>query len=195
MAAGPGTANTGKRQRPGLSPETWNRAYAAPTHWRHLSADSKTWSREITNAAYARAAAGLKIERRELHRRLARRWRIVAGLNARGEQFVKKALAFNPLPKSLDDLHFLQTSFRVYQPFTEALAEFHGGLEQYFSTAKDNARIKRDFEQALEKARQAQALAARAFPLPVDSMGGEVGLIRTYSTRLVEAIEEMVRGL
>src|SRR5262249_55593072 len=129
------------------------------------------------------------------HRRLSRRWRIVADLNAKGAQFIERALRSNPLPGAQDDLRFLETIFRVYQPFSEALAEYHAGLEQYFSAVKDKARIKQDFEHALAKARPAHELATRAFPSPIDPVGGEVGLIRIYSTRLVEAIEDMLRGL
>ncbi len=65
-------------------PSTWNRAYLTPTHWRHLALDSKTWGPEIDNERYLAAFRPLKIDRQELHRRLARRWSIVAELNAKG---------------------------------------------------------------------------------------------------------------
>ncbi|GEM_PF-1320519 len=176
-------------------PMTWNRAYAIPSHWRHLALDSKTWGPEISNEAYGAAVAALKIDRRELHRRLARRWRMVSELNAKGAQYIGQALGANPLPRSVEDLRFLQTSFRVYQPFTEALAQFHMGMEIYFSPQKDVAAMKQNFEEALGEAKQARQLAGAAFPHPIDPVGGEAGAIRTYSGRLTEAIEKMLSGL
>jgi hypothetical protein len=176
-------------------PMTWNRAYAVPSHWRHLALDSKTWGIEISNDAYAAAVTALKIDRSELHRRLARRWQIVSELNTKGARYIEQALGSKPLPRSVEDLRFLQTSFRVYQPLTEALAQFHKGLEIYFSPRKDTAAMRRDFQAALGKAKQATQLAAEAFPQPVDPVGGEVGAIRIYSGRLVDSIEKMLREL
>ena len=85
-------------------PMTWNRLYAIPEHWRHLAPDSKTWGPEIANEAYAAAVARLKLDRGELHRRLARRWHIGAELNRKGAARIREALAANPLAESVEDL-------------------------------------------------------------------------------------------
>src|SRR6185436_13370029 len=95
-------------------PTTWDRASAVPSHWRHLALDAKTWAAKITNEAYLREMTRLKIGRKELHRRLARRWLVVAQLNAKGAEGIAKALAAGPLPGAVDDLRFLQTCFQVY---------------------------------------------------------------------------------
>ena len=36
-------------------------------------------------------------------------------------------------------------------------------------------------------------LAIQAFPHPIDPVEGEVGAIRNYSARLIQAIEQMLR--
>jgi hypothetical protein len=169
-------------------PMTWNRAYAPPQHWRHLALDSKTWDKEISNEAYASGVENLKISREELHRRLAHRWSVAAEMNRKGAAFVDRALAAEPLPESVDDLHFLQTSFRVGQPLIDSLAEFHSALQQHFS-GRDGAQGRAALESARAKAKRAQELAAQAFPQPLDPIGAEVGSLRKSTQRLVQAIE------
>jgi hypothetical protein len=173
-------------------PMTWDRAYAVPSHWRHLALDAKTWPAKITNEAYLREMARLKIGRKEL-RRLARRWVVVAQLNAKGAADIAKALAAGPLPEAVEDLRFLQTCFQVYQPFTQALADYHHGLEEYFSEPTNTASAEHWLEAALPKADRAQRLAADAFPSPLDPVGGEVGSARRYSAELVKAISAMTK--
>jgi hypothetical protein len=174
-------------------PMTWNRAYAVPSHWRHLALDSKTWGLEIKDRTYLGEVARLKIDSTELHRRLARRWRIVAGLNSKGAEYITKALAADPLAGSAEDLHFLQTSFRGYQPLTQALAELHEALQEYSSGQKDSPRTREKFGTALRKAEEAQQLAGEAFPHPIDPVGGEVGAIRRYSAQLVQSIQSVMK--
>ncbi|HEY1241421.1 MAG TPA: glycoside hydrolase family 20 zincin-like fold domain-containing protein [Bryobacteraceae bacterium] len=169
-------------------PMTWNRAYTPPQHWRHLALDSKTWGKEISNEAYAAGVQNLKISREELHRRLAHRWSVVAEMNRKGAVLVDRALAAGPLPESVEDLRFLQTSFRVDQPLIASLAEFHSALRQHFA-GQDGAQERAALESALARAKQARQLAAQAFPQPIDPIGAEVGSLRKSAQRLVQAIE------
>jgi hypothetical protein len=188
IADGPEIEGRGNGGSSSYLPMTWNRAYAAPTHWRHLALDAKTWGKEISNEAYAQGVERLKITREELHRRLARRWGIAAEMNRKGATFVQRALAAEPRPESVDDLRFLQTSFRVYQPLMESLEQFHSALRQHFG-GKADAQSRAALHKALAKAKEAQRLADESFPKPVDPLGGEVGALRTSARRLVESVE------
>ena len=172
-------------------PATWNRAYMIPTHWRHLALDSKTWNPEIDNWRYLAAFRPLKIDRQELHRRLARRWTIVAGLNAKGASYVDQVLAAGPSVESQADLKFLKELFRVYQPFTEALADFHGAFSEYLKQSGDRGRIASLFGRAEAKGRQARDSAAQVFPHPIDPSGGELGTMRRLLDRFVESAAGM----
>jgi hypothetical protein len=169
-------------------PMTFNRAYATPSHWRHLALDSKTWGKEISNEAYARGMETLKIDRQELHRRLAHRWGLVAGMNRKGAKLIDQALASDPLLAAVEDLRFLQTSFQVYQPMLEALEQFHGALRLHFA-GKAGAQWQSGLGAALAKAKQAQQLSDQSFPQPIDPIGAEVGSLRKHARRLVESIE------
>jgi hypothetical protein len=75
----------------------------------------------------------------------------------------------------------------------EALADFHRGMEAYFTSSPENEEAKADFQKALRGAKKSHELALQAFPHPIDPVGGEVGAIRDYSARLAEAVERMVR--
>lgn len=172
-------------------PMTWNRAYAMPQHWRHLALDSKTWAREITNETYAAGVAKLNISREELHRRLAHRWSIGAEMNRKGAAFVARALDSGPLPESVDDLRFLQTSFRACQPLLEALEQFHTALRLHFAE-RDGPEEAGALKVALAKAKEARQLAAGAFPHPIDPVGAEVGSLRKTTVRLVQSIEAWI---
>jgi hypothetical protein len=172
-------------------PMTWNRAYAVPSHWRHLGLDSKTWGVEVSNEAYFGDMQKLKLSKAELHRRLAHRWTVVAEMNRKGTVYIDRALASNPQPDAVDDLRFLQTSFRVYQPLLEALVDFHGGLKLYFG-GQNNSKCVQDLKAAQTKAKQAQEMANREFPRPLDPTGGEVGALRNSARRLVEATDMWV---
>ncbi len=173
-------------------PMTFNRAYATPEHWKDLALDSKTWGLTISNETYAAEFASLKIERKELHRRLARRWSILADLNARGAKDVDKALRADPRPSCVEDLQFLATVFQVDQRLMEALVDFHRGMERHFASPQDAKEARGHFQKALTEAKQAQEQAENAFPHPIDPAGGEVGIVRTHSARLVRAIEVML---
>jgi hypothetical protein len=168
-------------------PMTWNHAYAIPEHWRHFGLDSKSWGAEITNEAYVSSMQSLQIDRKELHRRQAHRWKIVAGMNRKGAAYIDRALASSPLPEAVDDLRFLQTSLRVYQPMLDALAEFHTALQLHFG-GKDAAAVRGGLQAALAKAEEASRLADQAFPQPLDPLGGEPGVMRRHARRLVESI-------
>jgi len=172
-------------------PMSWNRAYAMPQHWRHLALDSKTWGKEITNETYATGVAWLKISREELHRRLAHRWSIGAEMNQKGSAFIARALDSGPLSESVDDLRFLQTSFRVCQPLLEALEQFHSALRLRFA-GRNGPEQTAALKVALAKAKEAQRLAAEAFPHPIDPVGAEVGSLRKTTVRLVQSIEAWI---
>ncbi len=172
-------------------PATWNRAYAIPTHWRHLALDSKTWGPEIDNEKYLAAFRALKIDRQELHRRLARRWSVVAELNQKGARYIDRALAFGPPPAPEEDLKFLRELFRVYQPFAEGLADFHSAFHLFLTQSSDSQSIAFRFERACIKGRQARDLAAEAFPCPLDPSGGEVGTLRRLLDQFVESAAAM----
>jgi hypothetical protein len=169
-------------------PRMWNYVHAAPSHWRDVALDSKTWNAEITNEAYLHGIETLNLTRRELHRRLAHRWQVEAGLNAKGADLIDRALASQPLPQSVADLQFLKISLHIYQPFIEALEEFHTALHLHFSGVSD-PHLQKHLEEALDKAKEAQSLAAQSFPHPVDPVGAEVGSLDRNTTRLVSSIQ------
>jgi hypothetical protein len=169
-------------------PMTFNRAVPTPSHWRHLALDAKTWGAEVTNEAYVRGMKALGIDRQELHRRLERRWGILAGLNRKGAGFLDRALASDPKQEAIEDLRFLETSFRVYQPLIDALEQFHGALRLRFA-GQDPGKRQSALKTALASARQAQKMADESFPQPIDPIGAEVGSLRRHARRLVESIE------
>jgi hypothetical protein len=169
-------------------PGTWNQIYALPSHWRHLALDSKTWGPELNNEAYNRDFKRLKIDRKELHRRLARRWQMVSQLNTKGADYIKRALGADPTVESAEDLRFLMNLFQVCQPLSESLAEFHAALHLRFSEQPEGDKIKAGLESALIKAQRARQLAEQAFPRPIDPAGGEVGTLRNELNHLVESI-------
>ncbi|MCW5977917.1 MAG: hypothetical protein KIT09_07555 [Bryobacteraceae bacterium] len=175
----------------GYLPMSWNRIYATPSHWRHLALDAKTWGPAITNDRYLEVMRRLNLDRAELHRRLARRWRLGEELNERGAATIEKALAAGPRAEAVDDLRFLAAALRVCRPLMEALAEYHAGLEGYFSGG-NRPGAKAVLARALEKAQAAQKAAAEAFPHPVDPVGGDVGAIRRYADALPAAIETIL---
>lgn len=188
----------GTRFRPGANylpmlPPTFDRAYAIPEHWRDLALDSKTWGVKLRNATYAAEFARLRIDRRELHRRLAHRWSVMASLNAQGARDVEEALRSNPRPGSVQDLQFLATILQVDRVLIDALVDFHNGMERYFASPQDANEARARFRRALSEAKQAQTRAAEAFPEPIDPTGGEVGTIRTDTVGLVDAITAMIR--
>ena len=174
-------------------PMTFNRAYAIPEHWRDLALDSMTWGATISNPTYVTHFARLGIDRKELHRRMARRWSILAELNARGARDVDEALRANPRPSAVEDLQFLATIFQVDHALMDALVDFHHGMQSYFASPQDATEARTYFQKALGEAQEARDRAAGAFPHPIDPSGGEVGILRTDTARLVEAIKEMLK--
>ena len=175
-------------------PAMSDRVYAIPEHWKDLRSDSNTWGKQISAGYYAKEVARLGLSPRELQHRLARHWTALAGLNAKGAQDVDEALRSDPRPESVEGLKFLSTSFQVDQPLLEALADFHRGMEASFtSSQEDNGQAKAAFQQALAAAKKSHELALQAFPHPIDPVGGEVGAIRNYSARLIEAIGRMLQ--
>lgn len=176
-------------------PLTWDRAYAVPFHWRHLLQDSSTWGTEIQDPRYQSLIARMNLSREELHRRLSRRWRIVAELNRRGRAHVDRALNASPLAESVEDLHFLLALLTAYQPLTEALDQFHHVQYLRFSESGSTALMGAGLRTALDAAERARDLARQSFPEPVDPVAGEVGAVRDYSALLAQAIRELLAKL
>lgn len=174
-------------------PMMWDRAYAVPEHWRDLAVDSNTWTVEIDSREYAAQLARLHITARELHRRLARHWAILAELNAEGAREIEQALSADPRQSSVQGLRFLQTSFRVDQPLLQAIADFHRGMGAYLSSTTNKDLEMRDFRKALAEAKKSHEMAVLAFPSPIDPVGAEVGAIRSYSERLIRSIGERLQ--
>ncbi|MCW5977924.1 MAG: hypothetical protein KIT09_07590 [Bryobacteraceae bacterium] len=177
-----------KESGAGYLPGTWNRLNVLPSHWRHLALDSKTWGAEMNNEAYKRGFSRLKIDRPELHRRLARRWQLGAELNAKGAKYVERALAAGADSDAVEDLKFLKSLFDVYQPLTEGLAAYHAALRARFSGSTPSGSVNASLDAAAAKAQQAREAARRAFPRPLDPAGGEIGTLRRELDRLVESI-------
>ena len=170
-------------------PLTWDRAYAAPSHWRHLIQDSFSWGPSIDDETYAAALRRMNLERGELHRRLMRRWQILGDLNRQGSVLVEKALKANPNPEARTDLEFLRRLLNTYQPLLEALAEYHIQLYARFTPGQPRGTLAR----AASLAATAEREARLAFPNPIDPVGGEIGTLRALTVRLKAAIQEMER--
>ena len=132
----------------------------------------------------------MQLSRGELHRRLARRWSLLSSLNGKASASAASALAADPLPASRDDLKFLSTLLGAYQPLIDALAEYHRALHAKFTPGKSALR----FDRAAKLAREASRAAAVHFPQPIDPVGGEIGDLRAFSARLVQAIDTMQDG-
>ncbi len=180
-------------------PFMWNRVYAVPERARDLVFDSKTWNGEIDDRIYATRLAPIHIDAQELHRRLARRWAMMAELNSKGQNYIDQALKADPLPGSKPGLEFLKLKMQVDQPLLEALADFHQGMRRHYAAPKDGA-FREDLRKALSEAKQADESAARAFPHPIDPVGGsqpygpsEVEGIQTFSKLLVQSIERQLQ--
>jgi hypothetical protein len=171
-------------------PLTWDRMYAVPSHWRHLVQDSHTWGKEIHDETFASAVARMKLTRTELHRRLARRWGLLAGMNAKATSLVYDAIKADPRPEAREDLEFLASLLGAYQPLCGALTEYHQALSVKFADGKPGPRLDR----AATLAQEAAQLAKARFPEPIDPVGGEVGGLRNFSARLVAAISVMQNG-
>jgi hypothetical protein len=176
----------------------WNRVYATPAHGKDLAVDSKTWNLKIDDSAYAQDLARLHIDTQELHRRLARHWEILAELNAKGAHDIDQALNVGPRPSSTPGLEFLKISFLVDQPLLEALADFHRGMRLDYG-APTNKAGREDLQKALREAKQAEDLAVKAFPHPIDPVGNqlynpsEVQAMRTFSKLLVQSIDQQLQ--
>ncbi len=168
-------------------PLTWDRAYAAPSHWRHLIQDSFSWGTEINDETYTAALKRMKLEPGELHRRLMRRWQIGAELNRQGGALVDKALMANPRPETRTDLEFLLRLLKVYQPLTESLAEYHACLYARLTVGQPRANYARAFTLAATAEREARL----TFPNPIDPVGGEIGTLRALTVQLKRAIQDM----
>jgi hypothetical protein len=84
-----------------------------------------TWDASIDDEVYIAALQRMGIERRELHRRMSRRWGLVSELNRDALTLLDGAIRAGPRQKSLEDLRFLKTLLTVYQPLFDSLAAFH----------------------------------------------------------------------
>ncbi len=165
-------------------PLTWDRAYAAPSHWRRLIQDSMTWGAAIDDEVYSAAMKRMGIDRKELHRRMARRWQLMSGLNREALGLLDGALQAGPKPESLEDLRFLKTLVSIYQPLIDALAGFHGAWNARLSGSAPPR-----LDSVLQLASQARQMADKEFPQPIDPVGGEIGALRRLSRQLEQSIE------
>jgi hypothetical protein len=166
-------------------PLTWDRMYAASSHWRQLIQDSKTWRGRIEDESFSAAVERMSLSQPELHRRLARRWRIASDLNRKGSAHIQQALASAPRRESVDDLVFLRTLRDVYQPLMDTLALYHDALQSRLSGKPAKSQ-----RATLALAERAKEMAEKAFPVPIDPVGGEVGALRKLSAKLVDVIRE-----
>ena len=96
---------------------------------------------------------------------------------------MKAALHANPKPESAEDLRFLGTLFDAYQPLLDALRDIYVVRAQ-----PGRAGMREALESARRHALQADELAARTFPEPVDPVMGEIRSLRTYPRRLADAM-------
>lgn len=167
-------------------PLTWDRAYAAPSHWRRLVQDSMTWGARIDDEVYLAALQRMGIERGELHRRMSRRWGLVSGLNRDALALLDSAIQAGPQPESLEDLRFLKTLLTVYQPLFDSLAAFH---DAWHARLSGRVPDREGVDAALRLASLAHQLAEREFPRPVDPVGGEIGALLRLSGQLKRSIE------
>jgi hypothetical protein len=164
-------------------PRIWNYVTAVPSYWYHLMIDSHTWG-SVPDDHYQGWLKGFGLTAPEVHRRLARRWRLAAELNAGGGERVKAALRAGPNPDAVEDLQYLSSLVEVYQPLIESLRDYHEARSN--PTAVQAAAL---LHTALKGSRAAEALAARSFPDPVDPAMGEIRSLRTYPQQLAAAIE------
>lgn len=167
-------------------PLTWDRAYAAPSHWRRLIQDSMTWGAAIDDGVYIAAMRRMGIERVELHRRMSRRWSLMSGLNRDAFTLLDGAIQAGPRPESLEDLRFLKTLLTVYQPLFDSLAAFH---DAWHTRLLGGDPDRQGVDAALRLASQTRQLAEREFPRPVDPVGGETGALLRLSKQLEQSIE------
>ena len=154
--------------------------------------DSGTWGAEIQDGRYKTTAQRMDLSREELHRRLARRWSIVAELNRKGCALIEHALNASPLEESIEDVRFLRTLLTAYQPLTDALEQFHRVLQLRFSKSGSNGSLSGQLQSALRLAEQAHALAKESFPHPIVPVAAQVDTVRNYSDALVQAIQGML---
>lgn len=165
-------------------PLTWDRTYAAPSHWRRLIQDSMTWNAAIDDEVFSAAMNRMNLERKELHRRMERRWRTMSALNREALGLLDGAIQAGPRAEALEDLRFLKTLLSVYQPLTDSLAVFHGAWH-----ARLSGSAPAELGTALRLASEARQMADREFPQPIDPVGGEIGALRRLSRQLEQSIE------
>jgi hypothetical protein len=175
---------TSARRPMNYLPLTWDRMFASSSYWRQLVQDSKTWNGGVDDESFANAVERSKLAPVELHRRLAHRWRTASELNRKASAYLQQALAAQPLPQSVEDLEFQRTLRGVYQPLIDSLALFHDAW-----TARLAGKAAPSQSTALRLATNARDMVQKAFPEPIDPVGGEVGALRNLSVKLVEAIE------
>lgn len=166
-------------------PLTWDRAFAAPSHWRRLIQDSLTWGAAIDDEVYGAAMKRMEIDRKELHRRMARRWVSMSGLNREALRLLDSAISVGPKAESLGDLRFLKTLLSVYQPLFDSLSAFHSAWLARLTSSGPQG-----LDPALRLASRAREMAEREFPQPIDPVGGEIGALRRLAKQLEQSIGE-----
>jgi hypothetical protein len=165
-------------------PRVWTYATAVPSYWYHLLLDSLTWGPE-PEERYRSGMRGLDISKTELHRRLARRWKLASELNAAGAQQIHSAIAAGPLPDSVEDLRFLESLFRIYAPLLAGLRDYHQARAD-----PPGSEVASLLRSSLHGAETVQRLAEQQFPNPVDPAMGEVRSLVTYPGQLADAIRK-----
>ncbi len=165
-------------------PRTWNYLTAIPEHWNHLLVDEMTWPDQMSER-YRGWAKRFDLSDTELHRRLARRWRLQAELNDSGADRVRAALAAAPRADAVADLRYLLLLFSIDKPLLEAVRDFHAAR-----AGVDAAERTRLLTAARTNALKAGKLAEASFPSPVDTAHNEVWALRTYPRKLTDAIDK-----
>lgn len=164
-------------------PRTWNYLTAIPEQWNHLLVDEMTWGTQPTER-YRAWAKPFNLTPPELHKRLARRWRLAAELNQRGAAHVKAALASSPDPGCVPDLEHLLSLFSVDRPLLAALRDYHAARSDPASAAARGL-----IDSARRNALEAERLALQLFPHPVDASATEVRALTLYPRKLVQAMD------
>ncbi len=122
--------------------------------------------------------------RRDIHRRLAHRWRIAADLNQKGTTLLERALAANPSTALRQHLEFQNRTVHAYQPLMQALTEYHSARYAQYTGGNPKAELQR----AARFAAGADRLARVSFPNPLDPAGSEIGTLPALAPRLIEAV-------
>jgi hypothetical protein len=174
-------------ERKSYLPMQSNKIHALPVLWRALALDSKTWGAEIDNERLVTEMAKLKIDRPELHRRLARRWALTGEMLESGEGLLRKAMAAAESRAIREELQFLLDATRIKIPLARGLTGLHEAILEMMRTDGDQEEARALLKDSLPHVKKAAELAERHYPAIVDPVG-EAGAVKTYIGRLEAAI-------